>query len=169
MKIDDFVTYVHRKEDKVYLRTKLLPVSIRLFHSSPQYKHIVLQICRYIEFLALSKPDDYKLPHGMSGANTAIPFNIIGYVKDRDKSTATCIIMINPEIVFDNDELIETESNCGSIRLEKPIKIKRLAKIKVNYFDETGTEHCEWFDRNNGSFTIQHEIDHNNGVLITDY
>ncbi len=89
--------------------------------------------------------------------------------KNRNKDNEYCQIMINPEIIHINERNIETLSNCGSITLEKPIKMLRANLIRVEYFDEDGVCHLDWFDRTSGSFTIQHEVDHNNGILITDY
>ena len=37
------------------------------------------------------------------------------------------------------------------------------------YFTKEGVEKEGIFGRDNGSFTIQHEVDHNLGILITDY
>lgn len=169
MKINDFITYIHTPEDVVYLKTKLLPVSMRLFKSSIQYRHIIKDICRYIEFLALNKPDDYKLPHGMSGANVGIPFNIIGIVRNRGKKDAYCEIMINPTIIeWVDDNNVTMLSNCGSIRLKEPIEVSRPSEVKVLYYDEQGDSRLRWFSISQGGATIQHEIDHNNGILITD-
>lgn len=170
MKINDYITYINTPEDVVYLKTKLLPVSVRLFKLSAQYRHIIQDICRYIEFLALNKPDDYKSPHGMSGANVGIPFNIIGIVRNRGKENAWCQIMINPEIVeWVDQDFVTMESNCGSIRLKESIKVGRSPEIKVFWYDEDGKSHLRWFNINQGAATIQHEIDHNNGILITDH
>jgi peptide deformylase len=110
----------------------------------------------------------YKKPHGMSGANCAIPFNIIAYMENRDKKNEKCIVMINPRIISYFGNEIISESNCGSLTLENPIKIRRAEEILIRYFDTSGIERDRYINRESGSLTIQHEVDHNNGILITD-
>jgi len=169
MKINDYLTYINTPGDVIHLKSKLLPVNMRLFKSSHQYKYLIREICRYIKSLALIKFDDYELPHGMSGANVAIPFNIIGIVRSRGKHNTYCEIMINPDIIeWRDDNNFAMNSNCGSIRLKEPILVSRASNIKVLWYDENGKSHTKWFNIKEGGATIQHEIDHNNGILITD-
>lgn len=167
-KHDDFITYIKNKEDIPYLRTNLLNANMRLFKTSAPYREIILQCCSYIRFLALTEMNGYKKPHGMSGANAAIPFNIIGIVRNRGQKDEYCQIMINPHIIeYLGDEVL-SESNCGSIRLEKPINVRRRESVFMEYYDETGQGYRSPFTRAQESFTIQHEVDHNKGILITD-
>ena len=105
----------------------------------------------------------------MSSANLGLAHNIIGVTRNRLRGNEYCKILINPRIVEYVGGLVETTSNCGSITLENPIKLKRNSEIIVNYFDEKGNEFVELFTKETGAFTIQHEVDHNNGILITDY
>lgn len=176
MKIDDYITYYNRvdkangADEHLFLRSKMFDVNMRLFKSSEKYKNIITECCNYIKFLALSKYEDYSDPHGMSGANAGIPFNIIGvvYYRKVKNTSPICEIMINPRIVHKSNTFIETESNCGSIRLRKSIKVKRHEWIVVNYFNEQGIEFTEKIRRIDKCFTIEHEIDHNLGILIFD-
>ena len=168
-KHEDYVTHINNSEDLVYLKTKHFPVNMRLFKTSPEYKSIILQQCNYIRERCLDTIEGYKKPHGMSSANLGLAHNIIGVTRNRLQGNEYCKILINPRIVKYMGDLVETTSNCGSITLENPIKLKRNSEIIVNYFDEKGNEFVELFTRETGAFTIQHEVDHNNGILITDY
>jgi len=167
MNIDD-LTYIKNEEDLVYLHTKLFPVNIRLLKSSIIYKQLILQCCKMISDYALTTLEGYSKPFGMSGANLAIPFNIIGIVMNRGKDNEFVDILLNPEIIRTGKYKIPTKSNCGSIRLESSINISRWQYITVKWYDLSGTIHVRQFSPQQGSFTIQHEIDHNNGILITD-
>ena|ERR1700739_539279 len=169
MKHSDFITHINNKEDKVYLRNKHFPVNMRLFNTSKYYKDIILQQCNYIRELCLDTKDGYKKPHGMSSANAGLAFNIIGITINRNKKDEYCLIMINPKIIHKEGKIIETLSNCGSLTLEKPIKLKRYSSIYVEFYNEEGNLASRYFERNEGAFTIQHEVDHNLGILITDY
>jgi len=170
MKIDDYITYWYRDSDKIYLNSQLLPVNIRLFRSSLGYKDVVLTCCEYIKELALAKCEDYPLPFGMSGANAAVPFNIIGLVHNRGQYNAHCQIMMNPIAYHSGPKptFTRAKTNCGSLRLPALITVERPTELMVAYYDEEGDPQKRRFTRENGVFTVHHEIDHNLGILITD-
>jgi peptide deformylase len=164
--ISDWLTHIDNKEDEPYLRSKLLDVNMRLFKANKAYRELVLMACHHLQVHCLSKLDGYKLPHGTSGANLGIPWNIIAIAKNRGQHDAYAEIMINPHITEHSTERVYSESNCGSIRLPAPIKVWRWAWVVVKWFSMDGNEMVT--RRIYGSLTIQHEIDHNNGILITD-
>ncbi len=167
-KIDDIMTYTGRKSDEVYLETKLLPVNIRLFHSNERYKLLIESICIYFMDTLYYKFEDYAPLKGVSGANLGIPFNIIA-IKDKDEDNGA-LLMLNPEIIltFPEEGSFTPSSNCGSVRLKKPIENRsRWNKIKVCYHDIEGVSKCKIFT-GSVAYTIQHEIEHNQGILIID-
>jgi len=167
-KHSDYITHINNAEDEVYLRTKHFPVNMRLFYSCSEYKEIILQQCNYIKSLCLDTKEGYKKPHGMSSANAGLAFNIIGITMNRNKEDEHCIIMINPKIFEYSKEKVKSLSNCGSLTLEEPIEIERYERVLVNWYSVEGKVGERWFSREQGSLTIQHEIDHINGILITD-
>lgn len=168
-KHEDYITHINNDEDRVYLKTKHFPVNMRLFKTSPQYKEIILLQCKYIASLCLEEKEGYKKPHGMSSANAGLSFNIIGITKHRNTPMEYCKIMINPIIKEVSIDKVRTLSNCGSLTLDNPIQVDRYTDIIVEYYDEYGIKCKEAFNKNYNCFTIQHEIDHNLGILITDY
>jgi len=155
MRHEDRCTLLANEEDRDILTRPLFDVNMRLFHANIAYRSLVQCCCVYIRECAMTKADGYKQPHGYSGANAGIPFNII--------ALADGTVMINPKIVASSGER-ESLSNCGSLLLEHPIKVKRFADVTVRYFDMGG------FHRMMVGYlpTVQHEVDHNNGILITD-
>lgn len=138
------------------LTRRLFDVNMRLFQSSQEYNAIVLHICSYMRWCATTEKEGYKKPHGYSGANAGIPFNIIALADGR--------VMINPKIFWTSQDVRKVESNCGSLLLEEPITIERYSHIRCSFFDEDGMEH----EIDGYLPTVQHETDHNNGILITD-
>lgn len=168
-KHSNYITHIKNDEDLVYLKTKHFPVNMRLFKTSKEYKDIILQQCNYIRKLCLEEKEGYKKPHGMSSANVGLAFNIIGITRNRNTKDEYCEIMINPQIIARSRSLIDSFSNCGSLTLDKDINIQRSSEIGVEWYNEDGIlKQCN-FKRNTGCLTIQHEIDHNLGILITDY
>lgn len=168
MKIEDYITFVLNTEDLPFLRKKLFDVNMRLFKSSELYRNTILRICEYISVLASTTMDGYKKPHGMSGANAGIPFNIIAIVKNRNQESEYVEVMINPTVRAFSGKLIKTITNCGSIRLDAPINVMRHEIVSIQWYDIKGNENFKSFAMREGGTTIQHEIDHNLGVLITD-
>ncbi len=195
MKHSDYCTHINNDEDKDILTRPLFDVNMRLFKTSDGYRKIVISVCNYLKWWAETPKDGYKIPHGVSGANAAIPFNIIAYnvFKDKlncrkcggkgrvyeqfftgmeevdcDECKTKATVLINPRIIKYHGELIQTNSNCGSLTLDKPILVNRYERVSVEFWDMKGNFHRQMFNRDEGSLTIQHEIDHNQGILITD-
>ena len=75
--------------------------------------------------------------------------------------------LINPEITWKSEKTKKDEEGCLSL----PgiwLKIPRAVEIHLNYTDEKGNEQerkLKDFDAR----VVQHEVDHLDGVLITDY
>lgn len=168
MKFNNYITHIDNEEDLPFLKTKLFDVNIRLLKSSRPYRKLIQRACDYIEFLCSTEMDGYKKPHGMSGANAGIPFNIIAYQQHRNTDKERTVVMINPKITHYSDEKITAATNCGSIRLKESIFVERSKYITMYWHDIVGNQHYGSFERLTNSLTIQHEVDHNLGILITD-
>lgn len=166
--VDDYITYIANVEDKPFLRLKLFDVNMRLWRVNQRYRTLINRICDYTRFVALQNLDGYGQPFGISGANLGIPFNIVGLVHKRGKPDASCEILINPEILLYEGPLVYTQSNCGSLRLPESIEVLRYETVRVRYYTEQGEPAVRTFNREEGSYTVQHEVDHNLGILITD-
>lgn len=76
-------------------------------------------------------------------------------------------VFINPEIVEETGESWKFEEGCLSIPGIRE-EVSRPAKLVINYLDENWVEHEEEFDGMKARI-IQHEYDHIEGILFTDY
>lgn len=160
---EHFCTHLNNEEDRDILTRKIFDVNMRLFRVNPQYRDFVLAAATYIAWNSATEKEGYKKPHGFSAANAGIPFNIIAYQRNDNPK-----VMLNPKITRYYGEVIASESNCGSLTLAEPITIHRSEFIDVEYCNLHGDPvRLEGITRRQGGFTIQHEVDHNNGVLIT--
>lgn len=148
--------------DNQSLHNKLLNINIRLFVSNKKYSSIVVLVIDYMKKLLATSFSDYSNLRGISGANIGIPINIIGFVDTKGQ----VVIMINPLIKKYSNKKQMVSSNCGSIVLSQAIKVERSYKITVDYYDEIGKPSIKTFEGSD-AFVIQHEVDHNNGILIT--
>lgn len=84
-----------------------------------------------------------------------------------DEKTGVKRAFINPEILDEYGEEWTFEEGCLSIP-DVHGDVLRPEKLTIRYFDELWNEHEEEFDDMTAR-VIQHEYDHLDGVLFTDY
>lgn len=77
------------------------------------------------------------------------------------------LVMINPEIVWESEEISIMEEGCLSIP-QQYAEVERPASVRVKYVDLDGTIK-EWIGDGLASHCVQHEIDHLNGTLFIDH
>jgi len=160
--IEEFIIQ-NKEEDDSILHNKLLDVNMKLFNNNKKYRRLVLKIIDYMKKVAKMKFENYSSAKGISGANVGVPFNIIG-VKNKNNKWD---FFINPICLKKAPTKKTVKSNCGSLCLEKPIEIERHTWIRIEYYNLKGDKKSDYFSGQYGN-TIQHEIDHNNGILIID-
>ncbi len=76
-------------------------------------------------------------------------------------------VFINPEIIEETGDKWAFEEGCLSIPNIRE-EIERPAKLRIKYYDENWEFHDEEYDGMKARI-IQHEYDHIEGVLFTDY
>lgn len=146
-----------------FLKTPLFDVNMRLFNSSSDYRKLIRQVAEYMNRLLCTQFQNYTSLKGISGANIGVPYNIIGFKDSRDIP----VVMINPKILHASEKTKIVSSNCGSLLLDKPVKVKRSVKLKITFFNLVGDSETIEYSAPQ-AFTIAHEIDHNNGITILD-
>jgi peptide deformylase len=75
-------------------------------------------------------------------------------------------VFINPEIIFTSEEKDISEEGCLSIP-QTYLKKERYSKVTIKYRNLQGHPHLETHEGLPARI-IQHEIDHLNGILMTD-
>ena len=166
MKIARMLVQDGEEHDDI-LHRKSFPVNIRLYKDNSGYRDLILGVIKYMELGAEMEFEDYPAAQGVSGANVGVPFNIV--LINTEEGTE---IFLNPEMVDWSEIMVECNSNCGSINLPKKIKVMRHRWVKVKYYT-LDAELMEMIfrigdDNPVSSATLQHEIEHNLGILITD-
>lgn len=76
-------------------------------------------------------------------------------------------VFVNPKVLYEAGDIWEFEEGCLSIPSIKE-NINRKSELEIEYFDENWDHHKEVFDGMKARI-IQHEYDHIEGVLFTDY
>ncbi len=76
-------------------------------------------------------------------------------------------VFINPQIIEETGDMWAFEEGCLSIPNIRE-DVRRNEELTIRYFDENWVEHTETYDGMKARI-IQHEYDHLEGVLFTDY
>lgn len=87
--------------------------------------------------------------------------------REDEDASRNPIFMVNPEIIWESEEISEMDEGCLSIPGQYAT-VERPAQVRVKYLDYDGKEQEGLFE-GLGSHCVQHEIDHLNGVLFVDY
>ena len=75
--------------------------------------------------------------------------------------------MINPAIKWYSDHVVKIEEGCLSVP-GKYVELIRPSKISVSFQDLSG-KYKRWKLKSLEARVVQHEIDHLDGILMTDY
>ncbi len=92
---------------------------------------------------------------------------VVSLLRDREDENFKTVIMINPEILEHSQETYKESEGCLSVPGEE-WEVERYTKIKLKYVDDKKREKIIMLE-NTSARIIQHEIDHLDGILFTDY
>ena len=167
--IDVFIQNGQKNDD--CLHRPGFNVDTELFRKNKAFRNIICQTIDYMKSVLCTSFKNYGKLKGISGANIGIPLNIVAVLFEGHID-----VFINPKILKTSDSKTTVLSNCGSLRLPKPIKVNRNSWIQIEWMDINGKDHKKYFTITNVTnyntlpiaATLQHEIDHNKGILITD-
>ena len=104
---------------------------------------------------------------GLAAVQVGVPRRLIVLDTTKDEEERRPLVLINPEIVTQGDEMRTHEEGCLSIP-DVRVEIDRPATVTVRYLDRKGTAQ-ELTAKGLLATAIQHEIDHLNGKLIIDF
>ncbi len=104
----------------------------------------------------LQRPEDPDAPEPENDEDA----KKIKYVRDPK-------VFINPEIVWESDELAVYSEGCLSVP-DQYADVDRPERIRATWLDETGAPHEQEIDGLLAT-CLQHEMDHLNGVLFIDH
>ena len=120
------------------------------------------QIAKKMILFMLSHKNINDNSIGLACIQLGLPGRII-IVKIKNK----WVSFINPIISYKSKDTIITEESCLSVP-KKSIKVKRSKEITISFiFEGSGNSKPSNY-KNMDAIVIQHEIDHLNGILITD-
>ena len=104
---------------------------------------------------------------GLAASQIGVMKRVVVMDVSDDKDKPEPMKLINPEIIWESEDTSVYQEGCLSIP-EQYADVERPAEVGVRYLDENGKEHEIEADGLLAT-CIQHEIDHLDGVLFTDY
>ena len=115
----------------------------------------------------IKNPDNWWVWLAAPQVGHSVRLIVVSLLKDREDDNFKTVMMINPEILeHSNEKNCDTEW-CLSIPWEK-WDVERYNSIKLTYLDDKKSRKTlilEWLSAR----IVQHEIDHLDGKLFTDY
>lgn len=160
-KKSDICTNYFLEEDRDILTRPLFAVNMRLFNSSPGYRKLVLGACKYLLECCTHQQDGVPSYDGFSGANGGVPWDIIVLDCKGEK-----LVAINATLQLGESSFLSYES-CGSLPNAGVFTVSRADKVIVNYYDTDGSVRSRGLVARPAA-VIQHEVDHNDGILLLD-
>lgn len=118
----------------------------------------------------LAEKYDLRPGTGMAAVQTGVLKRYITVVIEKDEKKFEKYVIINPKITSNSIEkiYIEAGEGCLSINRETEGIVPRYARVTVEGYDIDGNK-IKIRAREELAIIFQHEIDHLNGILFTDY
>lgn len=144
-------------------------------YGSPVLKERAADITGFGPELKALVADMYETMYNADGCGLAAPqigksirlFVFDAELLDEEKFKGCKMAMINAEMLEESGQLLGYDEGCLSIPGIRE-EVKRPEKIRIRYQDEEGREHIGEFEGMMAR-VIQHEYDHIEGKLFTDY
>ncbi|NVO24497.1 peptide deformylase [Donghicola sp. C2-DW-16] len=144
-----------------------------LIHPDPRLKKVCTPVADISDELRKLADDMLETMYDAPGVGLAAPqigdlrrLIVMDCVKD-EGAPAHPMVMFNPEVILNSDDLNVYEEGCLSIP-EQYAEVTRPKEVRVRWLDRDGNLQEQDFD-GLWATCVQHEIDHLNGKLFIDY
>ena len=157
-------------ESDARVRAKNEPVTFPLNDTNKDIIPEMLKHLRYSQIEKLSKK--YQLRPGMGLAAPQLGINerffVVCYEKDKGKFED--YVLINPKVISYSEEMIYAGEGEGCLSINREVEgiVPRHARITVEAYDMDGNLQ-RYRVREDLAIAFQHELDHLEGILFTDY
>ncbi len=143
------------------------------FPLSDEYKNIIpemLKHLRYSQIEKYSKMYDLRPGMGLAAPQLGINKNFFVVCYEVSEGKFEDYILINPKVISYSEEMIYAGEGEGCLSVNREVDgiVPRHARITVEGYDLDGNLY-KYRVREDLAIAFQHELDHLNGVLFTDY
>ena len=118
----------------------------------------------------LAEKYDLRPGMGMAAIQLGIPKRFLTIVHEVDEEEFDTYIICNPKIISNSAEKIYVEMGEGCLSVNREVDgiVPRYAKVTVEGYDVDGNK-IRIRAKEELAIAFQHEIDHLNGIIFTDY
>jgi len=143
------------------------------FPLNDEYKKIIpemLKHLRYSQIEKYSKKYDLRPGMGLAAPQLGINKNFFVVCYEVSEGKFEDYILINPKVISYSEEMIYAGEGEGCLSVNREVEgiVPRHARITVEGYDLDGNLY-KYRVREDLAIAFQHELDHLNGVLFTDY
>lgn len=144
-----------------------------VFPLDSEYRKIIPEMLKHLRYSQIEKyAKKYDLRPGMGLAAPQLGINKRFFVVcyERDNGKFEDYVLINPKIISYSEEMIYAGEGEGCLSVNRPVEgiVPRHARITVEGYDMDGNP-IKYRVREDLAIAFQHELDHLNGILFTDY
>ena len=146
-------------------------VSFPLSDEDKKTINLMIEYLTNSQIEKLAKKYNLRPGMGMAAIQLGIEKRYFVVVHEQDiKETFKTYIIVNPKIISSSEEMIYVEDGEGCLSINREVNgiIPRHARITVTGYDIDGNK-IKIRAREELAIAFQHEIDHLNGILFTDY
>ena len=143
------------------------------FPLSKEDKKAINEMVEYLtnsQIERLAEKYDLRPGMGMAAIQLGIPKRFLTIVHEVDEEEFDTYIICNPKIISNSAEKIYVEMGEGCLSVNREVDgiVPRYARVTVEGYDTKGNK-IRIRAREELAIAFQHEIDHLNGVMFTDY
>lgn len=143
------------------------------FPLSKEDKKAINEMVEYLtnsQIERLAEKYDLRPGMGMAAIQLGIPKRYLVIVHEIDEEEFDTYIICNPKIISNSTEKIYVEMGEGCLSVNREVEgiVPRYARVSVEGYDTKGNK-IRIRAKEELAIAFQHEIDHLNGVLFTDY
>ena len=143
------------------------------FPLSKEDRKVIDEMVEYLtnsQIERLAEKYDLRPGMGMAAIQLGIPKRFLTIVHEVDEEEFDTYIICNPKIISNSTEKIYVEMGEGCLSVNREVDgiVPRYARVTVEGYDTLGNK-IRIRAREELAIAFQHEIDHLNGIMFTDY
>ena len=143
------------------------------FPLSKEDRKVIDEMVEYLtnsQIERLAEKYDLRPGMGMAAIQLGIPKRFLTIVHEVDEEEFDTYIICNPKIISNSAEKIYVEMGEGCLSVNREVDgiVPRYAKVTVEGYDVDGNK-IRIRAKEELAIAFQHEIDHLNGIIFTDY
>ena len=143
------------------------------FPLSKEDRKVIDEMVEYLtnsQIERLAEKYDLRPGMGMAAIQLGIPKRFLTIVHEVDEEEFDTYIICNPKIISNSTEKIYVEMGEGCLSVNREVDgiVPRYARVTVEGYDVDGNK-IRIRAKEELAIAFQHEIDHLNGILFTDY